>query len=457
MLDQAEAVNASSQMAGGRVFLFLQGPHGPFFRRLGKALERQGAAIIRVAFNASDAAAWRGTGPLLAFSGDAKAFGGWLSAAIAVRGVTDLVVYGDTRPLHRIAIQVASVHGLTTHRLEEGYLRPYWITYERQGLNGASPLCCYPLLVGAGRAEPDVMEELPTRWGDALAHRLHAIAYHARLFLPSMRYGRQATDGRSRLGEASSYIRRALLLPWIRLRRGLARLALDRLPQRYHMVLLQLSFDSAVTEHSPYRQMAEVIEDCVAAFARSAARRGEVLVFKAHPFESGHDRLRAKMLAVARRHGVAGQVRFIDGGTKLARLLDGALSVVTINSTAGQQALWRGKPVKALGQAVYARRGLVSDQPLAAFFDAPQPPDMDLYRHFRALMLRYTQLPGSFYARPGIDRLLERLPGVMLDPADPYDRGVSPVGARARRDMSDATVHFPQSGLAPPHSDPAAA
>ena len=28
--------------------LFLQGPHGPFFRRLGRALARQGDAVIRV-------------------------------------------------------------------------------------------------------------------------------------------------------------------------------------------------------------------------------------------------------------------------------------------------------------------------------------------------------------------------------------------------------------------------
>ena len=29
---------------------------------------------------------------------------------------------------------------VTTHVFEEGYLRPYWITYERGGANAASPL-----------------------------------------------------------------------------------------------------------------------------------------------------------------------------------------------------------------------------------------------------------------------------------------------------------------------------
>ena len=39
-------------------FLFLQGPHGPFFHRLGKMLTRAGADVWRVGFNAGDRAFW---------------------------------------------------------------------------------------------------------------------------------------------------------------------------------------------------------------------------------------------------------------------------------------------------------------------------------------------------------------------------------------------------------------
>ena len=37
-----------------RVFMFLQGPHGPFFSPLGKMLTNAGAEIWRVGFNAGD-------------------------------------------------------------------------------------------------------------------------------------------------------------------------------------------------------------------------------------------------------------------------------------------------------------------------------------------------------------------------------------------------------------------
>ena len=39
-----------------KTFLFLQGPHGPFFHRLGKMLRAAGAEVWRVGFNAGEAA-----------------------------------------------------------------------------------------------------------------------------------------------------------------------------------------------------------------------------------------------------------------------------------------------------------------------------------------------------------------------------------------------------------------
>ena len=46
-----------------------------------------------------------------------------------------------------------------------------------------------------------------------------------------------------------------------------------------------------------------------------------------------------------------------------------------MNSTAGQQALWRGLPLRAFGAAVYAKPEFVSSQPLEAFFAAPDRPE----------------------------------------------------------------------------------
>jgi capsular polysaccharide export protein len=107
-------------------------------------------------------------------------------------------------------------------------------------------------------------------------------------------------------------------------------------------------------------------------------------------------------------------------GGKLAPLLDSARSAVTVNSTAAQQALWRGLPLKCFGRAVYDKPEFVSAQPLAEFYRAPEPPDSAAYRLFRHYLLKTSQLPGSFYAARGRRRILREVVDLMLSKHDGY-------------------------------------
>ena len=214
------------------------------------------------------------------------------------------------------------------------------------------------------------------------------------------------------------------LAPWIRLRRGLQEWTLLRSSKTYHLVLLQLSFDASMQEHSDYASTAEFVEEVIDAFAEGADPE-EYLVLKAHPFEDGREALRAVIRQLAADRGVADRVIFVDGGKKLAALLDRARSAVTVNSTAAQQALWRGLPVAAMGRAIYKKPGLVSEQTLTDFFRHPLRPDLRSYWLFRQFLMETSQLAGSFYSRRGRRLLLESLPHSrcwML--LDPYDQGL---------------------------------
>ena len=51
-----------------RRFLFLQGPHGPFFWQLGRMLRAAGAKVWRVGFNKGDEVFWRDRTTFLPFS-----------------------------------------------------------------------------------------------------------------------------------------------------------------------------------------------------------------------------------------------------------------------------------------------------------------------------------------------------------------------------------------------------
>ena len=123
---------------------------------------------------------------------------------------------------------------------------------------------------------------------------------------------------------------------------------------------------------------------------------------------------------LAAAQGVADRVHFVRGG-KLAGLLNLARSAVTVNSTAGQQALWRGLPLRTFGAAIYAKPEFVSNQPLAEFFSQPRRPDSRAYRDFRAYLLETSQVPGGFYSARGRRQLLRQVVDMMLAPEDPYD------------------------------------
>jgi capsular polysaccharide export protein len=410
--------------AAGRVFLFLQGPHGPFFRRLAGRLATAGAGVRRVAFNPGDEAEWRGAGPLDRFLGPDYAYPDWLSHQLSRHQVTDMILYGDARPEHARAIAVARRAGVLCHCLEEGYLRPHHVTYERWGNKGNSPLRNIPLARMAAVLGPGAppLDEPGEGWGAHRPHLWHSARYHARMLLPSRRYGRHRSRRDLPLWhEFWNYIKRLAGLPWRRILQGVRARRLRASGRKFHLVLLQLSFDSSMQAHSDYRNSAGFAVDCIDSFA-NCAPADDLLVFRSHPFEDGRERLGRVIAGAAARWGVSGRVLFLDGGPGLKSLLDAAGSVLTINSTAAQQALWRGLPVLALGRAVYAKPELVSSQSIDAFFAGPRPPDRQAYRQFRQFLTATSQFKGSFYSRSGIEALLAALPAAILSSVDAYDR-----------------------------------
>lgn len=405
-----------------RRFLFLQGPHGPFFQRLGVMLERTGAKVWRVGFNAGDRAFWRDRDSYVPFTADPADWPVTLEALLRDRQITDIVLYGDTRPIHATAISAARERGLTVHVFEEGYLRPYWVTYERGGSNGHSRLMHMDVakmqrVLARSDAE---MPEAPGHWGDMREHVFYGALYHAFVLFGNGRYRRFRPHRAITVGgEFRLYLKRLALMPWHRIDRVIATARIKSGGFPYHLVLLQLEHDASFRHHSPLASMTDFIETVIAGFAAGAPSHHH-LVFKAHPLEDGRAPIRPAIRGSAALHGVSDRVHFVRGG-KLARLLDHARSAVTVNSTAGQQVLWRGLPLATFGAAVYAKPEFVSDQALPAFFAHPQRPDISAYRDYRLYLLETSQIPGGFYSTKGRRQLLRQVVDLMLAPVDPYD------------------------------------
>ncbi|MEE3070802.1 MAG: capsule biosynthesis protein CapA [Pseudomonadota bacterium] len=412
----------SRSPAPQRHFLFLQGPHGPFFNRLARMLQHAGVQTSRIGFNAGDAFFWPDRESYIPFQQPLETWKGFFTQVLKTRRITDIVLYGDVRQIHAEAIKIAKAKGIMVHVFEEGYLRPYWITYERGGANGHSRLMDMTVdQMRKALAGADLDAPLPpAKWGDMRQHVFYGALYHWQVMFRNRAYASFKPHRDLAVAEEFRlYLRRLLLMPYQWGERLLATARVRRGGFPYHLVLLQLAHDSSFVAHSPFDSMHEFLEAVIEGFANGAPRHHH-LVFKAHPLEDGRAPIRESISDLSAKHGVSSRVHFLRGG-KLAALLNDARSAVTVNSTAAQQVLWRGMALKVFGRAVYDKPEFVSTQSLTDFFSQPTRPDLKAYKDYRRYLLETSQIGGGFYSARGRRQLLRQLVDMMLLAEDPYD------------------------------------
>ena len=404
-----------------RRFMFLQGPHGPFFSDLAQGLRRAGHRAWRISLNSGDDRFWRDKSNAISFGDELVAWPRFVETCFDIYRITDVVLYSDTRPVHRWAKRLAKPRGIRVHCFEEGYLRPYWVTYERDGANGNSELAGLTMEeIRCRIARPHAeARRPPAQWGETWHHSWYSFLYHSSVLAGRRKYPAfDSHRAESIPKEAALHLARMLMLGPHAIQRGRATARLMRDAAPYHVVLMQLDHDANMRDHSDFAGIEDFVRRVVSGF-RSGARPHHQLVFKAHPFEDGRKPISEIVSRAARDAGISERVRFLHGG-RLGPLLDRATSAVTVNSTAAQQALWRGLPVKALGRSVYNKEGLVSSQELPAFFANPTPPDAEAYQVFRQFLLETSQFPGGFYSRKGRHILCRVLVDRMLEDRDIY-------------------------------------
>jgi capsular polysaccharide export protein len=402
-----------------RSFLFLQGLASWFFDRFGRALAERGHAVYRVNFNGGDRLFWRLPGAV-DYRGGLDQWPAFLNRLLAEKQITDVILFGDCRPVHRLAIPVARGRALRVHVVEEGYLRPGWISFEEGGVNANSPL----------PRDPDWYREKATglpAWRDSPAppesfarRAAEDMIYTAARLATAARYPHYRTHRvRHPLVEYAGWIGR--LAGQCRAEREAVETiaALTDIGGLVFVFPLQLDGDYQIRLNSPLGGMRAVIEQVVASFARHALSDSRLLV-KLHPLDDGLVDWARVVRQIAARGGVAERVMIIDGGA-IETVLDHARAVVTINSTVGMTALAQGLPVIALGNAIYDLPGLTFRGTLDDFWRAPAPPDPQLYDAFRRVLAARSMIPGGFFSEAGL-RLAVDAAVHRLEAAEPRAR-----------------------------------
>jgi capsular polysaccharide export protein len=383
-----------AQFAGKRVLL-LQGPHGPFFKRVASGLHAAGAcAVEKINFNGGDALYYPSQS--VAYRGNLADWPAYIDAFVQQHRIDCIVAFGDCRPIHIEARTVAHARGVQYWVFEEGYIRPNFITFEQHGVNGFS---CLP----AERADYDAWpilplpDDAPVPPSFGLAAK-YAMAYFTASTLAKPWFWRyqhhrdlNMLDG---LYWVRSYVRK------MRYKSKETNALADLKPHgqgKYFLAVLQVASDAQVAVHSPYQSVAEFIVDTVRSFALHGPSDA-VLVVKHHPMDRGYSDYTRLVNELTHTHQLAGRLRYIHD-QHLPTLLEHAQGVVTINSTVGLSALFHGTPVITLGDAVYDMAGLTCQVGLEAFWRDPQAhkPDAELHAKFRNYVTAHTQINGSFY------------------------------------------------------------
>lgn len=385
-----------------RVFLFLQGPPGPFFRQLGQELMRRGMGVHRINLNGGDRYDWRESSH--DYCGRSADWPMFFDRFVRKHGVTDLVLYGDCRPMHLAAHRLARLRGIRIHVFEEGYIRPDWMTLERDGVNGHSTLVRDPdsiMKAAAGLPAvpvlPSITASFKRRARDAYWYYHHVLTGCFRF--PFYRAHRQAWI----LGEGFGWLYK---FSRTKRRAKQATKTLDAIAgKNYFLFPLQLTGDYQIRAHSPFGSMRIAVDYVLDSFAHYAPA-DSLLVVKEHPLDCGFHNWRTFLRKRAEQLGIAARVLHIDGGD-LQGLATDAAGMVCVNSTSGTLALETGTPVIVLGDAIYDVPGVTHQGSLDAFWRAPQKPDMALYEAFKKTLHARCLVRGGVASDSAIRILLE--------------------------------------------------
>jgi capsular polysaccharide export protein len=397
-----------------RAFLFLQGPPGPLFDELAQAMRGRGVRVERINLCAGDRIDW--PGHATNFRGRFRNWPVFFDKFLREHGITDVLLFGDCRPYHVVARRLAALRGVRTHVLEEGYVRPHWMTLELEGVNAHSRLRRDKqwFLDKAAKLPPEPDEPPITA---AFRRRVRDTAWHytslhvGRLLYPYFRSHRPGFIVNEALGWGWKY------LVGSRRERSAERIIASLDGKPFFLLPLQLSGDYQIRNHSPFPGMPGAAAYVLESFAAHAPDDAHLLI-KAHPLDSSFFPWRRFLGRHAKRLDLRGRVHFIDGGD-LEDLAGQATGMVCVNSTSATVALAADTPVCTLGDAIYKVPGLTFTGHLDDFWTDPPPPEPGLYEAFRRVLVHSCLVRGGLASASAVSTLVANMADKLC--ADPHD------------------------------------
>ncbi|EJS9930208.1 capsule biosynthesis protein [Campylobacter coli] len=382
----------------GKTVLLLQGPVGTFFHRLAIKMEKNKTKVLKLNFNGGDFFFYPNGKRCKC---DEKDLENFYESFFKEKKIDAIVMYNDCRLIHAKAIKVAKGLGIGIWIFEEGYLRPYCITFEKDGVNANSSLPRDKnFYLSCNILTKESIKEIP---GGFKFMAFSAFLYWLFSFLLAPFFN-------NKLHHRTLYPFEFLF--WFRslYRKYLYKFTEKKLNQKiyslekkYFLAILQVYNDTQIKHH--YRKsIEEFIEELILSFANHA-RAKSYLVFKHHPMDRGYRNYSKLINELSQKYHVEGRIFYVHD-TYLPTLLKNALGCITINSTVGLSAILEGCPTKVCGNAFYNFEGLAYPKKLQFFWREAHAykPNPSLVINFKNYLLNTNQFNGNFYKNSFLSR-----------------------------------------------------
>jgi capsular polysaccharide export protein len=399
--------------------LFLQGPIGPLFRLLGERLKREGARVYRINLCGGDYYDWSGNASN--FGGRMEEWPAYVDHYILDNAITDLLLFGDCRPYHVAAIKIAEARGIKVHVLEEGYIRPNWMTLERHGVNGNSKMPTDPEWfvehakpLPPVKLSPHVTASFKRRTRDGFWHYANQLLDGGRF--PHYQWHRPG----SLLGDAAYWTHKMIRQKWQNSPDKQLHKFMAEKQGSYFLLPLQLSADYQIRVHSQFPDMTSAVCYIVDNFKYNAPANAHLLI-KSHPLYAGFFSWAKFVKKLAIKTGLEGRLHYIDGGD-LETMSAASNGMICVNSTSATFALNAGRPVCALGKAVYNISGITHQGLLDEFWHHPTPPRAEVYDAFCKILRARYLVRGGLSSESAVTLLVETMTNRLLASADDGSR-----------------------------------
>ncbi|EFK9679519.1 capsule biosynthesis protein [Campylobacter coli] len=382
----------------GKTVLLLQGPVGTFFHRLAIKMEKNKTKVLKLNFNGGDFFFYPNGKRCKC---DEKDLENFYESFFKEKKIDAIVMYNDCRLIHAKAIKVAKGLGIGIWIFEEGYLRPYCITFEKDGVNANSSLPRDKnFYLSCNILTKESIKEIP---GGFKFMAFSAFLYWLFSFLLAPFFN-------NKLHHRTLYPFEFLF--WFRslYRKYLYKFTEKKLNQKiyslekkYFLAVLQVYSDTQIKYHYK-KSIEDFIEELILSFANHA-RAKSYLVFKHHPMDRGYRNYSKLIDELCQKYHVEGRIFYVHD-TYLPTLLKNALGCITINSTVGLSAILEGCPTKVCGNAFYNFEGLAYPKKLQFFWREAHAykPNPSLVINFKNYLLNTNQFNGNFYKNSFLSR-----------------------------------------------------